>query len=129
MELKPQKEEIATISDFENIYNDVSQIITEAQEAAYRVVNIALLKRNWLLGKRISEEELKETRSENYGQQIITNLTKRLSKQFGKGFEKANLYRFVQFYKMYPDIFSSAMRQSFLSWTHYLILMQVICSW
>ena len=125
VEFKMQKQ-INNVSNFENVYNDVSLIIQQAKDTAYKAVNVSLLKRNWLLGKRIVEEELKENRSENYGQEIIINLSKRLSAQFGKGFEKANLYRFVQFYKMYPNIFSSPMRQSFLSWTHYLVLMQVI---
>jgi len=57
--------------------------------------------------------------------EIINELSKKLTNDFGKGFEKANLYRFVQFYKKYPDFFSSAMRQSFLSWTHYIVLLQI----
>lgn len=60
--------------------------------------------------------------------EIIIELSKKLTKEFGKGFERANIYRFVQFYKTYPDIFSSVMRQSLLSWTHYLVLLQVFDS-
>ena len=88
-------------------------------------VKVLLVERNWLLGKRIAEEELKDNRKENYGKEIINELSKKLTNDFGKGFEKRNLYRFVQFYKKYPDFFSSAMRQSFLSWTHYIVLLQV----
>lgn len=124
-ELLQQSGELTT-ADFETVYSDVSTIIREARETAYRAVDVALLKRNWLLGKRIAEEELKDTRVENYGQEIIKKLSKRLSLEYGKGFERANLYRFVQFYKTYPDIFASPMRQSLLSWTHYLILLTVI---
>ena len=56
---------------------------------------------------------LKDNRKDNYGNEIINELSKRLTRDFGKEFEKANIYRFVQFYKTYPDFFSSAMRQSF----------------
>ena len=91
---------------------------------AYKTVNVLLVERNWLLGKRIAEEELKDNRKDNYGKEIINELSKRLTKDFGRGFEKANIYRFVQFYKTYPDFFSSAMRQSILSWTHYRILLR-----
>ena len=45
-----------TKANFETIYSDVSTIIKEARETTYRAVDIALLKRNWLLGKRIVEE-------------------------------------------------------------------------
>ena len=112
----------------DNIYNDVSKIINQASDLAYRSVNVLLVQRNWLLGKRIAEEELKETRKENYGMEIIIELSKKLTKEFGKGFDKSAVYRFVQFYKTYPNIFASLSRQSFLSWSHYLVLLQVFDS-
>ena len=121
-----QESGVSTLSDFETIYSDVSQIIKQARETAYRAVDVTLLKRNWLLGKRITEEELKDTRTENYGLEIIKKLSKRLSVEFGKGFDTSNLYRFVQFYKLYPNIFDSVSQQSFLSWTHYRILIEVL---
>lgn len=54
-----------------DIYEDVSSIVKQATYAAYRSVNVLLIQRNWLLGKRIAEEELKDNRSENYGKEII----------------------------------------------------------
>ena len=126
VDLVSSKEEIVNLSSFDSVYNDVSQIIKEASEVAYRAVNVSLLKRNWLLGKRIAEEELKESRIENYGNEIIKKLSQKLTKEFGRGFEKTNLYRFVKFYKLYPDFFPSPMRKSFLGWTHYLVLIQVL---
>ena len=109
-----------------SIFDDATNIIKQAQNLAYHSVNVVLLERNWLLGKRIAEEELKDTRQENYGKEIIIQLSKQLTAKFGKGFESRNLYRFVQFYKMYPEILTTVLTQSFLSWSHYLILMQVI---
>ena len=114
-ELLQQNGELTATSNFETIYKDVSTIIIEARDTAYKAVDIALLRRNWLLGKRIAEEELKDTRIENYGLEIIKKLSKHLSLEFGKGFEQRNLYRFVQFYRMYPNNLPSAMTQSFLS--------------
>lgn len=108
-----------------DIYEDVSSIVKQATDVAYKSVNVLLIQRNWLLGKRIVEEELSEKRSENYGKEIIIELSKMLTKEYGRGFEERNLYRFVQFYKTYPDILSSLMSKSFLSWTHYLVLLRV----
>ena len=108
-----------------DIYEDVSSIVKQAIDAAYKSVNVLLIQRNWLLGKRIVEEELGNTRSENYGKEIIIELSKMLTKEYGRGFEERNLYRFAQFYKTYPDILSSLMSKSFLSWTHYLVLLRV----
>lgn len=43
----------------DNILNDMCGIIESSQKAAYQAVNIALVQRNWLIGYRIAEEELR----------------------------------------------------------------------
>ena len=96
------------IENFHNsgdILADTSEIIEAAQNSAYRAVNLALLQRNWLLGKRIAEEELSGNRQEDYGLEIIKQLAKELKVKYGKGFTKTNLYHFYNFYKSYPKIF------------------------
>lgn len=48
-----------------DIVADAKLIIDSAQRSAHRAVNVALVVRNWLLGRRIVEEELGDaTRSE-----------------------------------------------------------------
>ena len=42
-----------------NILQDMRGIIEVARESAYQAVNAALVQRNWLLGRRIAEEELR----------------------------------------------------------------------
>jgi hypothetical protein len=102
-------------------------IIDSAQKAAFQAVNIALVQRNWLIGYQIAEEELSDERRENYGAEIIKNLSKELTSEYGKGFTKTNLYNFYSFYKAYPNIFHTVSGKSFpmLSWSHYRVLLQV----
>ncbi len=110
-----------------DLLKDMCGIIESSQRTAYQAVNIALVQRNWLIGYRIAEEELKgETRSE-YGASVIKRLSKSLTEKYGKGFTKTNLYSFYSFYKCFPEIFHSASGKSgiYLSWTHYRILLQV----
>ena len=110
----------------ENILQDVCNIIDEAKSSAYTAVNVALVKRNWLIGKRIAEEELKGKARADYGDEVIRGLAKDLTKIFGKGFDMSNLYRFLSFYKCFPRIFDALRRKSqMLTWTHYRILLQV----
>ena len=52
-------------------------------------------------------------------------MSKKLTNKFGKGFDKSNLYFYLQFYKLYPKIVDSVSRKSLLSWTHYRVLLQV----
>lgn len=110
-----------------NITNDIGEIILSAQQTAYSAVDTILLQRNWLIGKRIAEEELAgKNRSEIYGIEIIKKLSRELTEKHGKGYTKTNLYNFYIFYKEYPDIFHPASGKSgMLSWTHYRILLQV----
>lgn len=119
--------EITNITNSDDILNDVRGIINIARESAYQAVNIALVKRNWLLGKRISEEEIKNDGRAEYGMEIIKKLSKVLTDEYGKGFTKSNLYSFYAFYKTFPEIFHSASGKSerLLSWTHYRTLLQV----
>ena len=66
-----------------------------------------------------------ENRAE-YGKEVIKQLSDYLSKMYGKGFTKSNLYQFVQFYKSFPEIFHSVSGKStILSWTHYRTLLRV----
>ena len=110
----------------ENILQDVCNIIDEAKSYAYTAVNVALVKRNWLIGKRIAEEELKGKVRADYGDEAIRGLAKDLTKIYGKGFDMSNLYRFLSFYKCFPRIFDALRRKSqMLTWTHYRILLQV----
>lgn len=109
-----------------NIINDLKSIIDLSQKQAYSLVNITLVKRNWLIGKRIAEEELKGEDRAEYGAEIIKTLSKELTDIYGKGFTKSNLYSFYSFYKTYPNIFQSQIGKSnLLTWTHYFVLLQV----
>lgn len=93
-----------------NILKDVCSIIDRAKEYAYQTVNVALIKRNWLIGYRIAEEELKGENRAEYGEKIIKKLSKELSNKYGKGFDRSNLYRFLEFYKAFPRIVDSLSR-------------------
>ncbi len=111
----------------DDILCDMRGIIEASRQQAYQAVNFALVKRNWLLGYRIAEEELKGGNRAEYGTGIIKELSKELSEIYGKGFTKTNLYSFYSFYKSFPEIFHSVSGKSMplLSWTHYRVLLQV----
>lgn len=108
-----------------DVANDISQIIERSQKVAYQAIDVVLLKRNWLIGKRIYEEELKDTRKENYGLEIIKGLSKKLTEKYGKGFTKTNLYNYYKFYILYKNIFHTVSGKSFLSWSHYCLLLSL----
>ena len=135
----------------DNLLQDVQTIIETSQKFAYRAVNIAMVQRNWLLGKRIAEEELQGKERAEYGAEMVQKLSSELTQIYGNGFDSSNLYKFIEFYKAFPNIFHTLSGKcsdknldslslnsstlildavspklfSLLTWTHYRILLQV----
>ena len=127
LEKKDNNSMIIKYQNTDNVLEDVCSIIDSAKNYAYQSVNIALVERNWLIGYRIAEEELKGNDRADYGIEVIKKLSKELTKEYGKGFDRSNLDRFLSFYKNFPQIVDALSRQSgmLLSWTHYRTLLQV----
>ena len=126
-EITKQTQSLITFEKTDDILQDMRGIIDSSRDAAYRAVNVTLIRRNWLIGYRISEEELSGENRAEYGASVIARLSKELSKEYGKGFTKTNLYSFYSFYKTYPQIFQtpSGKSQPSLTWSHYAVLLQV----
>ena len=102
--MKKDKNIIKTEQKEQSLFQDTCAIIDLAQEYAYRAVNEALIKRNWLLGMRIQHEVLKDKRAE-YGKQVVKTLSSQLTDRYGKGFTWRNLYNYIDFFSTYPDFF------------------------
>lgn len=109
-----------------DLITDAKVIIETAQRTAYRAVDSVLVLRNWMLGQRIAMEELKGENRAEYGTEIIKYLSRVLTTEYGKGFDRSNLYRFLSFYRTFPEIVDAVSRQfkPLLTWTHYRILLQ-----
>lgn len=118
--------EMLKVSNTNDIFKDVENIVESSRKYAYQTINIALVQRNWLLGKRIADEELQGENRAEYGKEVIKQLAKHLTNLYGKGFTKTNLYQFLQFYKFFPEIFHAVSgKSSILTWTHYRTLLRV----
>lgn len=108
-----------------DIEQDAKFIIESAQKQAYQAVNTMLVLRNWQLGHRISEEILGGQQRADYGKQVVINLSKELTKTYGNGFDSTNLYKFLDFYRSFPQILDTLCLKSIrLSWSHYRTLLQ-----
>ena len=85
-----------------------------------------MTKTYFLIGKRIVEEEQNGNKRAEYGKNLIKTLSKKLTKEFGKGFSETNLEQMRKFFKVYgiPQTLSEEFQFN-LSWSHYLILMRI----
>lgn len=76
----------------------------------------------WQIGKIIVEEEQKGKTRAEYGKSLLELLSKRLTKEYEKGFDVTNLRNMRQFYLMFKK--RDAVRRE-LSWTHYRLLLRI----
>ena len=98
------------------------EIIIQAKQIAYRSNNSILLKMYWEIGKLIVEDEQGGKAIAAYGKAVLKTLSKRLTLEFGKGFDERNLNNIRAFYLSF--LIWNALRTE-LSWTHYRIISRI----
>ena len=102
-------------------YGEIRNILISARNKVYQTANIAMVEAYWQIGKSIVAEQGGEERSE-YGSGLLDELSRQMTKDFGKGFTVTNLKYMRQFYLTFPN--RHALRDE-LSWTHYRLLLRV----
>ena len=107
-----------------DIYEEIKILLNSARNSITSTINSTMAKTYFLIGKRIVEEEQNGEKRAEYGDELIKNLSLRLTKEFGKGFSKRNLWQMKQFYLVYSKV-QTLSAQFKLSWSHYLILMRM----
>jgi predicted nuclease of restriction endonuclease-like (RecB) superfamily len=106
----------------ERVYGQVREILTTARATAWRAVNEAMVVAYWEVGRAIVEEEQRGEERADYGSLLIERLSGRLTKEFGRGFDRSNLWNMRQFFLAFPIV--DAVRRE-LTWTHYRLFMRV----
>lgn len=107
-----------------DVYAEISNLLKEARKSIVSNINTTMTKTYFLIGKRIVEEEQNGNERAEYGENLIKNLSKRLTEEFGKGFSATNLKQMKSFYIAYKKG-QTVSDQFKLSWSHYLILMRM----
>ena len=105
----------------QKFYDGIKDIILTARKKVYKTANFAMVEAYWNIGKSIIEEQGGNEKAE-YGTGLLKELSKQMTKDFGKGFTVTNLKYMRQFYLMFPN--GHALRDE-LSWTHYRLLIKV----
>ena len=111
-----------SISNSDRIFQNIQNILEEARGKIYQKANSEMLLAYWNIGMIIVEEEQKGLDRATYGRRIISDLSVRLTNEYGKGFTETNLKYMRQFYQVFVK--SHALRDE-LSWTHYRLLLKV----
>lgn len=101
-----------------NYINEIKKILKNARQKAYTAINSAMVEAYWEIGRRIVEEEQRGKERAEYGKEIIKNLSKELTEEFGKGFGERNIRNIRQFYVLFSDYEKWKSLISKLTWTH-----------
>jgi len=129
----------------ERLFERVVEILDDARTSVVRTVNTAMVGAYWSIGREIVEVEQGGSARAGYGDELVQRLSRRLTKQYGKGFNSTGVKRMRQFYLTFPSgsrfaatsasangaalrHLSSTHVPTFppqLSWTHYRKLLSV----
>jgi len=106
----------------ERLVDEIKSIMSEARQRVSGNINTIMISTYWEVGRIIVESEQNGKLKAQYGKRIISELSKRLTVELGKGYSKSNLYNMRDFYTAYPKL---QMPSGKLSWSHYIELSSV----
>ena len=108
----------------DSFYSRISDLLKSAKKTVVQSVNKTIVETYFEIGKLIVEEEQNGKSKAEYGQNLITELSHKLTSEFGKGFSTTNLKQMRTFYLTYSK--GQTVSDEFrLSWSHYLMLMRI----
>ncbi len=108
-----------------NYINEVKEILKSARQKAYNTINSVMVEAYWKIGRRIVEEEQNGKERAEYGKEILKNLSKELTEEFGKGYSYRTLREIRQFYLMFSDFEKWRTVSAKLTWSHFQKVLKV----
>ena len=105
-----------------DLYQGIRALLLASRTQVRQTVNTAMVQTYWHIGRMIVEDEQGGQKRAAYGKQVLPELAKRLTQEFGSGFSAPSLWNYRQFYLCFPIL--SAVRRE-LTWTHYKSLLRI----
>jgi len=121
-----KKNDMDIIRKPEDVFNElveqIKSIVSASRANVRTIVNEELLLSYWNIGKQIIEKEQEGNLRAKYGTGLMIKLSKRLTRDLGRGFSRSNLQNMRSFSITYQK------RQTLsgkLSWSHYCELISI----
>lgn len=111
-----------TSCELSYVVGQIKSILYKARSNVVSQVNGELLKAYWNIGRIVCEYEQSTPERADYGKQIMKNLSKELTREFGKGFSVSNLQFMRRFYLTYSIQQTVSVK---LGWSHYCELLAI----
>ena len=84
--------------------NDLRTIVSAARDVSYRMANLMQVAQNWLIGRRIVEQEQQGKIRAEYGKHVVELASQVLTKEFGQGFSETQIRNFRKFYLTFREL-------------------------
>ncbi len=91
-------------ADDAQFISDIKAIIYTAKHKAYQAADLFQVAANWLIGKRIVEQEQHGRERAEYGKRIIELASEALTAEYGKGYSLTQIKNFKKFYLLFRDL-------------------------
>ena len=101
----------------DNLHAELRSLIASSRERLAGAVNAELTRLYWTVGQWLHTEVLGDARA-SYGTQLLDQLGKQLTNEFGREFESKNLRRMVKFAEAFSDAAIVSTLSAQLSWSH-----------
>jgi len=92
------------------LFEQIRTLVEQARGRAARAVNQTMVETYWHIGRLIVEEEQGGEGRAVYGARLIPELSRRLTLEYGKGFDESNLRNMRRFYLAFPQQIQDAVR-------------------
>lgn len=115
--------QVATNQYTSSVVSEIKTILDSSRNKVAAQVNTELLSTYWKIGEIFVRYEQNDQIRAAYGENTLKQLSKSLSKEFGKGFSRSNIYNMRLFYLSYQKIQTVSGK---LSWSHYCELLSFV---
>jgi hypothetical protein len=112
-----------TENKYDSLYKKAFSIIDKGRENIVDALCNESTKSYYLLGKLIVDEEQGGKERAEYGKNIVTNLSKKLTLRYGRGFSTSTLWDCKKFYQKLQSVTGELNFK--LSFTHYTYLIRL----
>mgnify|MGYP005777747717 FL=1 len=113
---------MSDLSYTDAMIDEIKGLLLNARQRVAVQVNTELLSTYWNIGRIIVEHEQDSRNRAEYGKQVLKQLSRELTKEFGKGFSVSNLQFMRRFYQNYQIQQTVSVK---LSWSHYCELLSI----
>lgn len=111
-----------TDQNYQYLLTTILNTFSDGQQKTFSAINAGLVMTYWKIGQHIVEFEQQGEATAGYGKQLLSQLSKDLKLQHGKGFSVSNLQRFRQFYLLNKN-YATLLHK--LSWSHHVELLKI----